>query len=252
MNLLSVTANLRHDLARLNFTAPITHVYNPLEYAAEPYRQYVERYANEPEILFIGMNPGPWGMVQTGVPFGDVEMVRDWLRIHGPVGRPPLEHPKRPVLGFSCRRGEASGRRLWGWARDRFGAPEFFFCALLRGQLLSAVLFSRRRYQFDTGQIAGRTAAGIVRGMRRRPAAYRGMSATPPCIWGGPFRRATHGRGPGGIRCPSGRSAPSQPRQSVGEPRVDYATGGSTGEAGHRLAGLAPAIVDAGSGFFAA
>lgn len=127
MNLLAVTANLRHDLARLNFTAPITHVYNPLEYAAEPYRQYVERYANEPEILFIGMNPGPWGMVQTGVPFGDVEMVRDWLRIHGPVGRPPLEHPKRPVLGFSCRRGEASGRRLWGWARDRFGAPEFFF-----------------------------------------------------------------------------------------------------------------------------
>jgi len=127
MNLLSITANLRHDLARLVFTAPITHVYNPLEYAAEPYRQYVERYANAPEVLLIGMNPGPWGMAQTGVPFGDVEMVKDWLGIHGPVGKPPIEHPKRPVLGFSCRRREGSGRRLWGWARDRFGAPESFF-----------------------------------------------------------------------------------------------------------------------------
>jgi single-strand selective monofunctional uracil DNA glycosylase len=127
MNLLSIAETLRHDLARLEFTDPITHVYNPLDYAAEPYRQYVARYGGAPQILLIGMNPGPWGMVQTGVPFGDVEMVRDWLGIQGPVGRPPIEHPKRPVLGFSCRRREGSGRRLWGWARDRFGAPDRFF-----------------------------------------------------------------------------------------------------------------------------
>jgi single-strand selective monofunctional uracil DNA glycosylase len=127
MNLLSVTTNLKYDLARLDFVAPITHVYNPLDYAGAPYRQYLERYGGAPEVLLIGMNPGPWGMVQTGVPFGDVEMVRDWLNIQGPVGRPSVEHPKRPVLGFSCGRREVSGRRLWGWARDRFRTPKLFF-----------------------------------------------------------------------------------------------------------------------------
>jgi single-strand selective monofunctional uracil DNA glycosylase len=127
MNLLSVTANLKRDLARLEFIAPITHVYNPLDYAGEAYRQYLERYGRAPEVLLIGMNPGPWGMAQTGVPFGDVEMVRDWLDIHAPVGKPPIEHPKRPVLGFACRRREGSGRRLWGWARDRFRTPDHFF-----------------------------------------------------------------------------------------------------------------------------
>jgi single-strand selective monofunctional uracil DNA glycosylase len=73
------------------------------------------------------MNPGPFGMAQTGVPFGDVAMVRDWLGIEGAVGRPEPEHPRRPVLGFGCPRSEVSGTRLWGWARDRFGTPEAFF-----------------------------------------------------------------------------------------------------------------------------
>jgi single-strand selective monofunctional uracil DNA glycosylase len=66
-------------------------------------------------------------MAQTGVPFGEVAMVRDWLGIEGAVGSPPNPHPKRPVEGFACRRSEVSGRRLWGWARDRFGTPERFF-----------------------------------------------------------------------------------------------------------------------------
>ena len=79
------------------------------------------------EVLLLGMNPGPFGMAQTGVPFGDVTMVRDWLGIVAPVTKPPDEHPKRPVLGFECRRTEVSGTRLWGWARDRFITPERFF-----------------------------------------------------------------------------------------------------------------------------
>ncbi len=73
------------------------------------------------------MNPGPFGMAQTGVPFGEVAAVRDWMGIEAPVRRPRLEHPKRPVSGFACARTEVSGERLWGWARDRFGAPEAFF-----------------------------------------------------------------------------------------------------------------------------
>lgn len=112
----------------LEFGPPVTHVYDPLVYAREPHREYVERFGAAPkEVLLVGMNPGPWGMSQTGVPFGEVASVRDWMGIDGRVGKPEPEHPKRPVVGFDCPRSEVSGRRLWGWARERFGAPERFF-----------------------------------------------------------------------------------------------------------------------------
>jgi single-strand selective monofunctional uracil DNA glycosylase len=116
------------DLDGLGFGLPVTHVYNPLVYARTSYDLYLARYGRAPkEVVFMGMNPGPWGMAQTGVPFGEVSAVRDWLGIEAPVGRPADEHPKRPVSGFQCHRSEVSGRRVWGWARSRFGTPERFF-----------------------------------------------------------------------------------------------------------------------------
>jgi single-strand selective monofunctional uracil DNA glycosylase len=75
----------------------------------------------------MGMNPGPFGMVQTGIPFGEVAAVRDWLKISAKVGVPEDFNPKRPVLGFDCPNSEVSGRRLWGLFKERFGAPEIFF-----------------------------------------------------------------------------------------------------------------------------
>ena len=113
----------------MEFSPPVTHVYNPLEYAWEPHRLYLERYSGsaELEVVLLGMNPGPFGMAQTGVPFGEVGVVRDWLEVEGPVGRPTSEHPRRPVQGFDCHRSEVSGRRLWGWAKERFVTPESFF-----------------------------------------------------------------------------------------------------------------------------
>jgi single-strand selective monofunctional uracil DNA glycosylase len=129
--IVKVAADLRDAVERLLFSPPAAYVYNPLVYAWEPHRAYLSRFgagsAEPREALLLGMNPGPWGMAQTGIPFGDVGMVRDWLGIGGTVGRPGREHPERPVTGFACRRGEGSGRRLWGWARDRFGVPEAFF-----------------------------------------------------------------------------------------------------------------------------
>ena len=100
-------------------------VYNPLVYARVPHEAYLERWgAKRPrEVLMLGMNPGPFGMAQTGVPFGDVSMVRDFLGINGPVGKPPREHPQRPVAGFDCHRSEVSGTRFWGWARDASAPP---------------------------------------------------------------------------------------------------------------------------------
>jgi single-strand selective monofunctional uracil DNA glycosylase len=128
MKPVSIARRLVRDLEGQEFAAPVTHVYNPLVHAAKPHRLYLERYAEGPkEILLLGMNPGPFGMAQTGVPFGDVSMVRDWLGIEAAVGKPEQEHPKRPILGFDCPRSEVSGTRLWGWARESFGTPERFF-----------------------------------------------------------------------------------------------------------------------------
>lgn len=126
--LLEASASLRDALQPLQFSAPVTHVYNPLEYAWAPFRAYVQKYASLPKKgLFLGMNPGPYGMAQTGVPFGEVAAVRDWMGIEAPVESAPSEHPRRPIEGFACRRSEVSGRRLWGWAAAEFGTAENFF-----------------------------------------------------------------------------------------------------------------------------
>lgn len=128
MELVAIARRLRSDVSRLRFAAPVAYVYDPLVYAWRPHRAYLERYGRgRPQVILLGMNPGPFGMAQTGVPFGDVGMVRGWLGIEGPVGRPAREHPKRPVAGFHCPRGEVSGQRLWGWARDNFATPQRFF-----------------------------------------------------------------------------------------------------------------------------
>lgn len=112
----------------LRFGPPVTHIYNPLAYARGPVEQYLDLAGGpDKEVLFLGMNPGPWGMAQTGVPFGTVEQVRDWLGIRGTVEKPAVEHPKRPVLGFGMEREEVSGTRFWGWARHRFGSAGQFF-----------------------------------------------------------------------------------------------------------------------------
>lgn len=128
MKLVDIAARLRDQMRQLRFSAPAAYVYFPLDYAWEPHRLYLEKWGGRgAETLLVGMNPGPYGMAQTGVPFGAVGPVRDWLGCAAPVAAPANTHPKRPVEGFACRREEVSGQRLWGWARDAFGTPEAFF-----------------------------------------------------------------------------------------------------------------------------
>lgn len=128
MELVEITERLKRAVGGLRFAPPVRYVYNPLEYAWEVHEAWLRRYgAGQPEALWLGMNPGPWGMAQTGVPFGEVSHVRDWMGLAGPVGRPDPEHPKRPIQGFDCPRREVSGDRLWGWARARYERPEAFF-----------------------------------------------------------------------------------------------------------------------------
>jgi single-strand selective monofunctional uracil DNA glycosylase len=126
--LIRASRELSREVERLRFALPVAYVYNPLRYARAAYEQYVERYARaHPRVVLVGMNPGPWGMAQTGVPFGDVATVKEWLRIDAPIGSPRTQHPARSVRGLLCPRVEVSGRRLWGLARERFGEPDSFF-----------------------------------------------------------------------------------------------------------------------------
>ena len=119
---------LRDRLQSLKFTLPVRYVYDPLSYASVPHELYLKRYgSSRKKVVFLGMNPGPFGMTQTGVPFGEIAAVRDWMKIHGPVGKPEKEHPKRPVVGFDCPQSEVSGRRLWGLFAQRYGTAQAFF-----------------------------------------------------------------------------------------------------------------------------
>jgi single-strand selective monofunctional uracil DNA glycosylase len=126
--LMAATTTLCGRVDDLAFGPPVACVYNPMRYARAVWDTYLARFASgRKRIVFVGMNPGPWGMAQTGIPFGEVAAVRDWLGLHGRVDRPAVEHPKRPVEGFACGRSEVSGRRLWGLMAGRFGTPERFF-----------------------------------------------------------------------------------------------------------------------------
>lgn len=128
MSLVSISRELAKQVDGLKFSAPVTHVYNPLVYAREPHELYLTQWGGGPKrVLLLGMNPGPFGMAQTGVPFGDVSLVREFLGITGKVKSPKVVHEKRPIEGFGCGRGEVSGQRLWGFARERFGSAEVFF-----------------------------------------------------------------------------------------------------------------------------
>lgn len=126
--LLAIECILTEKLKYIRFRSPVEYVYNPIEYAFEVHSMYVRKYCQNPKkILFLGMNPGPWGMSQTGVPFGEITMVRDWLKLSGYIGKPDREQPDRKVTGFECARSEISGRRLWSLFRDLCGNPENFF-----------------------------------------------------------------------------------------------------------------------------
>ncbi len=126
--LIQAAETLKSQLTPLSFPEPVAYTYNPLDYAWERHCDYLKTYANSPKkVLFLGMNPGPYGMAQTGIPFGEIPHVRDWLKISGPVNKPNPEHPKRPITGFDCERSEVSGRRLWGLFSDLFDTAENFF-----------------------------------------------------------------------------------------------------------------------------
>ena len=126
--LIAAARELSTAVGRLKFRLPVTHTYNPLTYAWAAHEEYLRRFGGgRKRVLFLGMNPGPFGMAQIGIPFGEIAAARDWLGIRAAIGKPAKEHPRRPILGFDCVRSEVSGRRLWQLFAERFGSPEKFF-----------------------------------------------------------------------------------------------------------------------------
>ena len=173
MNLVEIAQDLSTEVEQLEFSSPVTHVYNPLDYAWQAHSQYLNLYGEAPkEVLFLGMNPGPWGMAQTGVPFGEVSAVRDWLGISAEIRRPEHEHPKRQIMGLACTRSEVSGARLWGWAQEVFRHSHSFLLTFLCRELLSTGLPRGGWPQPHPGQAAGGGKRAVARNLRPRPATY--------------------------------------------------------------------------------
>ena len=190
--LVAISSELSARVDALAFPS-VPFVYNPLVYARAPHEAYLERWgAHSPrEVVMVGMNPGPFGMAQTGVPFGDVAMVRDFVGVTGPVGKPPREHPLRPVAGFACARSEVSGTRFWGWARDRFGTAERFFDRVFVANWCPLVFMEASGQEPDPGQASGERARRALRGVRRGARAGRGGAPSAARGRRGPLRGAS-------------------------------------------------------------
>lgn len=127
--ILKAQDDLNKELRNINFkTRDIKYVYNPLEYAFELNTIYMRKFGNTTKkVLFVGMNPGPFGMCQTGVPFGDPHWVREWLQVEGEVSSPDEQCPERPILGLASTRKEVSGDRLWSFFASVCSKPEVLF-----------------------------------------------------------------------------------------------------------------------------
>jgi len=125
---LEVCKELSESCSNVRLEDKSIMIYNPLEYAWAPFSEYVRTCLTpSSKNLLLGMNPGPFGMAQSGVPFGDTVLVSEFIDINMPVSKPKKEHPKRPIDGFECKRREVSGTRLWGWARESFKNKDNFF-----------------------------------------------------------------------------------------------------------------------------
>lgn len=164
VQLIEAAKNLREALHALRFGEPITHVYCPLDYAWPVHEMYLRKHGRGTKrVVFLGMNPGPWGMAQTGVPFGEIAAVRDWVGVSAPVGKPQGEHPKRPITGFDCQQSEVSGRRLWGLFAQRFGTAGDFFKEHFVANYCPLVFMEASGKNFTPDKLPAREAEAVQR-----------------------------------------------------------------------------------------
>jgi len=125
--LTAIAHNLSQQLNPLKFTGAVHTIYNPLAYAWQQHQTFLERFdPGDRPVMFLGMNPGPFGMAQTGVPFSDPSIAQQLFGIDCDFTAPTVQHPKRPIMGKLSTRKEGSGGRLWRWVVDYFGDIDNF------------------------------------------------------------------------------------------------------------------------------
>ena len=167
--MIEASSKLRDDVEKfadsLVKEGSVDAVYNPLAYAWEPHRAYLELASGGgAKTLLLGMNPGPHGMGQMGIPFAATSVVRDLLKITNlEVGQPRTLHPKRPVSGLDWPKEEVSGTRLWGLLENEYGSAESIFKSVFLLNHCPLMLFSgERATNITPDKITGPTTKALL------------------------------------------------------------------------------------------
>lgn len=167
--LLRSASRLRDDTdvlgRKLTIEGSVDCVYNPLVYAWDVHKRYIEISGDKgARTIMLGMNPGPHGMGQMGIPFAATSMVRDLLGITNiPVDQPSSPHPKRPVIGLEYPREEVSGTRIWGLLSETYGdSDRIFENVFLVNHCPLMLLDGERGRNVTPDKISGQTARSLL------------------------------------------------------------------------------------------
>ena len=167
--MIEASSKLRDDVEKFSDSlvkeGSVDAVYNPLAYAWEPHRAYLELASGGgAKTLLLGMNPGPHGMGQMGIPFAATSVVRDLLKITDlEVGQPSTPHPKRPISGLDWPKEEVSGTRLWGLLANEYGSAESIFKSVFLLNHCPLMLFSgERATNITPDKITGPTTKALL------------------------------------------------------------------------------------------
>ena len=139
--------------------------YNPLNYAWNVHEEYLRRMGGlGAKTVVLGMNPGPHGMGQMGIPFAATSVVRDLLGISGiPVNQPNTPDERRPVIGLDYHKEEVSGTRLWGLLSEQYGDAESIASRVFLVNHCPLMLFSGpRATNITPDKIGGGTAKALL------------------------------------------------------------------------------------------
>uniref|UniRef100_A0A182MSA2 Uracil-DNA glycosylase-like domain-containing protein n=1 Tax=Anopheles culicifacies TaxID=139723 RepID=A0A182MSA2_9DIPT len=157
-----IERELSAALRKVALPSEVAACYDPIEYASAIHCAYLQRFLDGPKaVLFIGMNPGPWGMCQTGVPFGYVPAVRDWMGLRGTVAKPTPELAARPVEGLACTREEQSGKRWWGLYQELCGTADCFFRSCFVYNLCPLAFFHQSGRNITPSELKGKAKGEI-------------------------------------------------------------------------------------------
>ena len=167
--LIHSAASLRDDVGpigrRLVSEGSVDVCYNPLNYAWDAHEAYLRRMGGGgARTVILGMNPGPHGMGQMGIPFAATSVVRDLLGITGiPVNQPEVVDPRRPVVGLEYPREEVSGTRLWGLLAEYYGDAGAIASSVFLVNHCPLMLFSGpRAANITPDKVAGPTAQVLL------------------------------------------------------------------------------------------